>query len=416
MVWDKLFGKKQNDWAQNRTIIQSDKDLGLLPNQVLYVEGAYNKKVNKYLSKRSPVMDFSATLLYLPTIAKQLSNSNTLAEVFKYYFPGIGRLDAGHSVDINTALQTEVISRQLFDRLGYSEEIIPGLLRLKETDDEDHFTYEYFKFSDYRPYMLGEQIEYALQPEEIASVSERCIFEEQPMLSACFEVEKERNEDVRYKKESCRIAKSKNVIARCAQSLLEEEDDLLTEEESKEAQLIRQMKLDIEELKKQGFYQLLIKELGSLLLQKDTEQLIKPSRLTISNEFKITLPDFNDLEISMTPLPKALFILFLRHPEGIYLKSLIDYKLELLEIYKLISYREKYLDVVESINRICNPFEGSINEKLSRIKEAFLKQMSMDTAKFYIVSGERGMVKKIELDRELVKLPKAFEEIGGMSG
>ena len=73
MVWDKLFGKKQNDWAQNRTIIQSDKDLGLLPNQVLYVEGAYNKKVNKYLSKRSPVMDFSATLLYLPTIAKQLS-------------------------------------------------------------------------------------------------------------------------------------------------------------------------------------------------------------------------------------------------------------------------------------------------------------------------------------------------------
>ena len=410
MVWNELFGKKQNDWSQNRTIIQSDKDLGLLPDQVLYVEGAYNKKVNQYLSKRNADMDFSATLLYLPTIAKQLSNSNTLAEVFKYYFPGIGRLDAGHSVDINTALQTEVISRQLFDRLGYSEEITPGLLRLKETDEEGHFTYEYFKFSDYRPYMLGEQIEYVLQPEDIASVSERRIFDEQPMPNACFEVDEERIEDIKCKKEIPGRTRSKIFLEKCTKNIFEE-DDLLTEEESKEAQLIRQMKLDIEELKKQGFYQLLIKELGSLLLQEDTDQLIKPSRLIIDNEFKITLPDFNDMEISMTPLPKALFILFLRHPEGIYLKSLIDYKLELLEIYKLISYREKYLDVVESINRICNPFEGSINEKLSRIKEAFLKQMSMENAKFYIVSGERGMVKKIELDRELVVLPKAFEEI-----
>lgn len=67
--------------------------------------------------------------------------------------------------------------------------------------------------------------------------------------------------------------------------------------------------------------------------------------------------------------------------------------------------------MVESVNRICNPLEGSINEKLSRIKEAFLKKMSMDTAKYYIVAGERGMKKKIEIDRSLIRLPKALEEI-----
>jgi hypothetical protein len=55
--------------------------------------------------------------------------------------------------------------------------------------------------------------------------------------------------------------------------------------------------------------------------------------------------------------------------------------------------------------------EGSINEKLSRIKEAFLRKMSMDTAKHYIITGQRGMKKKIEIDRSLIELPNTFEEI-----
>jgi uncharacterized protein YggU (UPF0235/DUF167 family) len=67
--------------------------------------------------------------------------------------------------------------------------------------------------------------------------------------------------------------------------------------------------------------------------------------------------------------------------------------------------------MVESINRICNPLEGSINEKLSRIKEAFQKEMSMDTAQHYIVKGERGMEKRIEIDRSLIVFPDAFTEI-----
>jgi hypothetical protein len=67
--------------------------------------------------------------------------------------------------------------------------------------------------------------------------------------------------------------------------------------------------------------------------------------------------------------------------------------------------------MVESINRICNPLEGSINEKLSRIKEAFHKKMSMDTANHYIVRGERGMEKRIEIDRSLIVFPDAFTEI-----
>lgn len=137
-------------------------------------------------------------------------------------------------------------------------------------------------------------------------------------------------------------------------------------------EIIAKMKADIENLKELGFYELLVKEIGGML--STNENKFQPSRLCIDNDFKITLPEFNNMEIEMTPLPKALFFLFLRHPAGIRLKSLIDYKTELLEIYKLISYHENFLNMSDSINRICSPIEGSINEKLSRVKEAFFEK------------------------------------------
>jgi hypothetical protein len=191
-----------------------------------------------------------------------------------------------------------------------------------------------------------------------------------------------------------------------------EEDNFLEKKSSiSEHDLIAQIKSNIQKLKKLGFYELLIKELVNILIKQETNRMFIPSRLFVDEEFRIYLPDFNNMEITMTPLPKTLFIFFLRHPEGINLKLLMDCRTELLEIYKLLSNREIYFDIVESINRICNPSEGSINEKLSRIKEAFLKKMSMDTAKYYIVAGKRGMKKKIEIDRSLIKLPKVFGEL-----
>jgi hypothetical protein len=125
----------------------------------------------------------------------------------------------------------------------------------------------------------------------------------------------------------------------------------------------------------------------------------------IDSEYRIFLPDYNNLEIKMTPLPKALYLLFLRHSEGILLKQLPDYKRELTTIYKQISNREHYTDMTDSIEKMCTPTDNSINEKLSRIREAFVKNISEEYAKFYYVSGERGEIKQIRIERNLVNLP-----------
>lgn len=106
----------------------------------------------------------------------------------------------------------------------------------------------------------------------------------------------------------------------------------------------------------------------------------------------------------MPPLPKAVYLLFLRHPEGIVFKQLHDYYAELLDIYKQISNRVIESNIESSIRDITDPTKNSINEKCTRIREAFLKQFDAAYAQHYYITGKKGEPKRITLPRELVEL------------
>ena len=77
-------------------------------------------------------------------------------------------------------------------------------------------------------------------------------------------------------------------------------------------------------------------------------------------------------EVEMHPLSKVLYFLFLRHPEGIILKELVDYKTELLSIYMQISVQCNE----QSINNLVDPTKNSANEKISRIRSDFRKVLA----------------------------------------
>lgn len=74
----------------------------------------------------------------------------------------------------------------------------------------------------------------------------------------------------------------------------------------------------------------------------------------------------------------------------------------MLEIYKRITNRENIQDIVESIEQVTNPQRNSINEKCSRIREAFIAHFDESLMKPYFITGERGQTKKIALDRAFV--------------
>ena len=136
------------------------------------------------------------------------------------------------------------------------------------------------------------------------------------------------------------------------------------------------------------------------------EQLIHPdnrlSRMLITKDWRIVLPDYNNMEIKMEPLVKAVYFLFLRHPEGITFKQLPDYRQELTQIYSNLRPLGLSEKAIQSIEDVTNPLLNSINEKCARIRGAFLGQFDNYMAKSYYIDGQRGEPKKINLDRSLV--------------
>ena len=136
------------------------------------------------------------------------------------------------------------------------------------------------------------------------------------------------------------------------------------------------------------------------------EQLIHPddrlSRLVITKDYRILLPDYNNMEIKMEPLVKTVYLLFLKHPEGIMFKCLPDYREELAQIYNRIRPYGLTERALQSIEDVTNPLLNSINEKCARIRGAFVGQFDDQMARHYYIDGLRGDVKKIDLPRDLV--------------
>lgn len=175
-----------------------------------------------------------------------------------------------------------------------------------------------------------------------------------------------------------------------------EADDTFNSQIAEEdtSDLIEEVKERIAKLRQRGISQYIL------------EQLIHPddrlSRLVITKDYRLLLPDYNNMEIKMEPLVKAVYLLFLNHPEGILFKHLPDYREELANIYvklKPIGLSDRAL---QSIEDVTNPMLNSINEKCARIRGAFVGQFDNHMAKQYYIDGLRGEAKKISLPRELV--------------
>ena len=111
----------------------------------------------------------------------------------------------------------------------------------------------------------------------------------------------------------------------------------------------------------------------------------------------------------MEPLVKAVYLLFLSHPEGIVLKCLPDFITELTNIYLLLRPAGMTERVKKSIMDVTNPTLNSINEKCTRIRKIFSNVLPSHVASYYAISGKRGEAKKIDLVRANVvwkcKLP-----------
>lgn len=123
--------------------------------------------------------------------------------------------------------------------------------------------------------------------------------------------------------------------------------------------------------------------------------------MIISKNYRIFLGDERN-EIQLEPLVKSLYLLFLRHPEGIIFKDLPDYRQELADIYNKIRPWGLTDRALHSIEDVTNPMLNSINEKCAKIKKVFVVMLDSSIADLYYIKGVRGEAKKIALPRDLV--------------
>lgn len=126
----------------------------------------------------------------------------------------------------------------------------------------------------------------------------------------------------------------------------------------------------------------------------------EPSPIKITEDFKIILTEYH-IEIEMSHLTKAVYLLFLRNHE-IDLNKLPQYRNELLSIYKEISYKNSIVDIEKTVDNLVKSDNNEIYTHLSRIKSAFTKKVTPSVAFKYVVLGARNRNKQIILNRQLV--------------
>lgn len=153
-------------------------------------------------------------------------------------------------------------------------------------------------------------------------------------------------------------------------------------------ELAQEVKKLVGQLQAEGRIDLLLHAIGVPLLEELRIEAAKGklSRLVITEDYRFVLVDY-DKEVELQPVHKAVYLLFLAHPEGIEFKRLSEYREELTRYYMATAKLMDKEKIIEGVDHLVNPLDNAINEKCSRIKKVFLDMMDEYTASYYIISS-----------------------------
>ena len=139
--------------------------------------------------------------------------------------------------------------------------------------------------------------------------------------------------------------------------------------------------------------------LGFVRQARENYRAPAPGLVRITRTLRVYIgPD----ELRIRPMAKTVLLLFLRHPEGILLKHISDYRTEMTADYRRCM-RSLDPDVVDRrIQRLMDIFSNELNVNISRVNAALEALVTPEEKQLYRVSGRAGKPKYIPLDRTLV--------------
>lgn len=163
------------------------------------------------------------------------------------------------------------------------------------------------------------------------------------------------------------------------------------------------MERDIPTLYSRQFFEIIEGIRHSMTFRGRSELLQQPSRLEIRGYLnKIFFTDLGGLELRLNPKEKAIYLLFLNHPDGIQISHLTDYEKELTTLYSSLTNQTEPEVITKAVKTLVNPLENDINVVLSRLNRKIKDAVGDSLSDYYCILGERGEKKKIRLDREMI--------------
>ena len=290
--------------------------------------------------------------------------------------------------DVNRFAQsvTDVLSTDEGDQMLEQDGYLDSAMTL------DDYCNKFIELSSYLPPELNEPDLKAILKQSLSKES----------ISRSFKKKNKRSK--RYDIES--LPSSSDTLSR-ADVELEEEEELLTIEQERE-QALNDIQAQI--LQYVTTYQADPKELIEILLKGKIVigQNNGLSPLVVNNDLKIVLSYYNEVEVKMPAMCRAIYILFLKHPEGIALKDIADYRAELEDIYSIVMPGRNEERAKEAIDNLVDPMSNTLNEYISKIKRCFKSRIiNEELASNYIISGKRGEPYCVALAPELITLPRA---------
>lgn len=135
------------------------------------------------------------------------------------------------------------------------------------------------------------------------------------------------------------------------------------------------------------------------------------SPLVVNGDTEIVLTGYDEVQVKMPAMCRAVYILFLcHHEQGIVLKEISDYQSELEDIYSVVKPGRDIERRRAIIEAVCDPLSNRLNECLSRIKKCFTIVMgNTQLVDNYCITGNPGQPYRINLPAEMITIPSVFK-------
>jgi len=359
-------------------------------NLILFLEDEFDPILNQYIAENLKRINQNLakkelSLIYFPALKKSLTENNReTIELIKKRIPTFSDFDDNKLSSIFIDLISMMRPEDFYDFMRKELQLasvqqpcflrnVPEYSSPSEYNKFTHFPIKYTDLSD-----LEKNIEFYLGVVKI------------PVLDSNVYYQLAKKEDV-DDSEDFSIGISQNLKLTIDQLKAAGEHSALAEAV---IYMLQQMKEDRPDLINQ------LKPILEKNLILNAPVVLSP--IFINHHFKIILMGTKHIEVKMHPLPKTLFLFYLRHPEGVRFKELYLYKDELSYIYNKVTNKYEKLEIQQAIDDLVDMSNPSINQKSSRIKEAFRKIMDDETAAYYYLQGNPGEPRKILLHQDLI--------------